>query len=121
MSRRRFLRRVVLVGSIVAMVGVLGVALAWLTLPWIAGDRGTPGSASWCLSPGQQPIVIDEVMFDPEVPASERNSEWFEVTNLGTVPVDLAGWTIVGGDMKTHTIAALTVAPGRPQRVGGQR
>ena len=91
------------------------------TLPWIAGDRGTPGSASWCLSPGQQPIVIDEVMFDPEVPASERNSEWFEVTNLGTVPVDLAGWTIVGGDMKTHTIAALTVAPGRPQRVGGQR
>jgi Lamin Tail Domain len=82
------------------------------TLPWMAGDRGTPGAASWCLAPGQQPIVIDEVMFDPETPASERNSEWFEVTNLGTAPVDMAGWTIVGGDLKTHTITALTVAPG---------
>ncbi|HEX3090411.1 MAG TPA: lamin tail domain-containing protein, partial [Ilumatobacteraceae bacterium] len=82
------------------------------TLPWIAGDLGTPGAPSWCLAPGQQPIVIDEVMFDPEGPASERNSEWFEVTNLGTDPVDMAGWTIVGGDMKTHTITSLTVAPG---------
>ena len=51
-------------------------------------------------------------MFDPEIPSSERNSEWFEITNLGTVPVDLAGWTIVGGDLKTHTITSLTVAPG---------
>ena len=82
------------------------------TLPWLAGDRGSPGSASWCLSTGQQPIVIDEVMFDPEIPASERNSEWFEVTNLGADPVDMSGWTIVGGDMKTHTITSLTVAPG---------
>ena len=33
--------------------------------------------------PGQQPIVITEVMFDPETPDSERNSEWFEIANLG--------------------------------------
>ena len=82
------------------------------TLPWAAGDHGTPGSASWCMTPGQQPIVITEVMFDPEVPSIERNGEWFEVANLGTTPVDMSGWTIVGGDLKSHTITALTVAGG---------
>ncbi|MBK5332632.1 MAG: lamin tail domain-containing protein [Ilumatobacteraceae bacterium] len=82
------------------------------TLPWAAGDRGTPGTASWCLTPGQQPIVITEVMFDPEAPATERNGEWFEVTNLGTTSVDMSGWTIVGGDLKTHTITSLIVAAG---------
>ncbi len=90
----------------------IGANWCMSTLPWSAGDRGTPGSASWCLTPGQQPIAITEVMFDPEIPSSERNSEWFEITNLGTVPIDLTGWTIVGGDLKTHTITSLTVAPG---------
>ena len=51
-------------------------------------------------------------MFDPEVPKSERNSEWFEVANLGEQPVDLSGWTITGGDYLTHTISTLVVAPG---------
>jgi len=83
------------------------------TIPWAAGDRGTPGSASWCASADQQPIVISEIMFDPEAPSSERNAEWFEVDNLGQTAVDMAGWTIVGGDLKTHTITSLVVAPGQ--------
>ncbi len=82
------------------------------TVPWAAGDRGSPGAASWCLAPDQQPIVITEVMFDPEASSTERNGEWFEVANLGTAPVDMSGWTIVGGDLKTHVITGLTVAGG---------
>ena len=51
-------------------------------------------------------------MFDPELPKSERSSEWFEIANLGTQKVDLSGWTITGGDYLTHTISSLVVAPG---------
>jgi hypothetical protein len=82
------------------------------TTSWAVGDKGTPGLPTWCVRPGQQPIVITEIMFDPELPASERNSEWFEVANLGEQAVDLSGWTITGGDYLTHTISSLVVAPG---------
>src|SRR5262249_5031780 len=46
-------------------------------------------------------------------PASERNAEWFEVENLGPASVNMAGWTIVGGDLKTHVITDLVVASGQ--------
>ena len=41
-----------------------------------------------CATADQQPIVITEVMFDPQAPSSERNAEWFEVENVGQVAVD---------------------------------
>ena len=90
------------------------VASAWCTATsaWAAGDRGTPGAASWCLPAGTNPIVVTEIMFDPETPTSERASEWFEVANLGTAPVDMTGWTITAGDYKVHTITGLVVQPG---------
>ncbi|HEY4607844.1 MAG TPA: lamin tail domain-containing protein, partial [Ilumatobacteraceae bacterium] len=90
----------------------IGSSWCTSTIPWAAGDRGTPGSASLCATPDQQPIVITEVMFDPEAPSGERNAEWFEVENAGPVAVDMTGWTIVGGDLKTNTITSLAVAPG---------
>jgi hypothetical protein len=83
------------------------------TTAWAVGDRGTPGLPTWCVRPGKAAIVITEVMFDPEQPASERNSEWFEIANLGEEPVELGGWTITGGDYLTHTITSLTVGAGQ--------
>ena len=82
------------------------------TTSWAVGDKGTPGLPTWCSPTGQQPIVITEIMFDPELPKSERKSEWFEIANLGEQTVDLSGWTIIGGDYLTHTISSLVVAPG---------
>jgi hypothetical protein len=82
------------------------------TLPWAAGDLGTPGAATWC---GPRPgtmVVVTEVMFDPETPSSERASEWFEIANVGTEPIDLAGWKVATATGTSHTISALTVAPG---------
>ena len=90
----------------------LGENWCTATTSWAVGDKGTPGLPTWCSRAGQQPIVITEIMFDPELPKSERNSEWFEIANLGEQPVDLSGWTIIGGDYLTHTISSLVVAPG---------
>lgn len=89
-------------------------ASSWCTATssWALGDRGTPQAPSWCTAAGTNPIVVTEVMFDPETPASERASEWFEIANLGTAAVDLTGWTITAGDYKVHTIAGLVVQPG---------
>ncbi|HZI45654.1 MAG TPA: lamin tail domain-containing protein [Ilumatobacter sp.] len=89
-----------------------GAAWCTATSSWAAGDRGTPHAASWCVAPGTSPIVVTEVMFDPETPRSERASEWFEVANLGTDAIDMSGWTITAGDYKVHTIGSLVVAPG---------
>ncbi len=77
-----------------------------------SATRAPPASPRGAHAAGQQPIVITEIMFDPEVPKSERSSEWFEIANLGEQPVDLSGWTITGGDYLTHTISTLVVAPG---------
>jgi hypothetical protein len=90
----------------------LGENWCTATTSWAVGDKGTPGHPTWCSRAGQQPIVITEIMFDPEIPKSERNSEWFEIANLGEQQVDLSGWTITGGDYLTHTISSLVVAPG---------
>ena len=90
----------------------LGENWCTATTSWTVGDKGTPGLPTWCSPAGQQPIVITEIMFDPELPKSERNSEWFEIANLGEQAVDLSGWTITGGDYLTHTISSLVVAPG---------
>ncbi len=56
------------------------------TIPWSVGDSGTPGSASWCLASDQQPIVITEVMFDPDSPnfvALGHNSLGAELVSVG--------------------------------------
>jgi hypothetical protein len=46
----------------------LGSAWCTATSSWATGDRGTPHAASWCVPPGTNPIVVTEVMFDPETP-----------------------------------------------------
>ncbi len=83
------------------------------TTSWATGDRGTPDAATWCQAPGQHPLVVTEIMFDPEVPASERASEWIEISNLGEAPVDVSGWTLTAGDFKTHTIGKFVIEPGQ--------
>ena len=99
----------------------LGENWCTATTAWAVGDQGTPGLPTWCSQPGVQPIVITEIMFDPEAAKSERNSEWFELANLGEQTVDLSGWTIIGGDYLTHTISSLVVAPGESAVLAANR
>src|SRR5262245_57511653 len=62
------------------------------------------------------PIVINEVMADPNKAAGGASfGEWFEVTNTGTTPVDMQGWTIssTGNGQQDHVIGqSLVVPPG---------
>ena len=89
-----------------------GSAWCTSTTPWAYGDLGTPGAPTRCAAIGENPIVVTEVMFDPQTPRRERSAEWFEIVNLGGEPVDLAGWTVTAGDWKVHTIDSLVVEPG---------
>lgn len=59
--------------------------------------------ATWAAAPGD--IVINEVMQNPAA-VSDAAGEWFEVWNATAAPMNLDGWTIVGGASETHTISA---------------
>jgi len=66
--------------------------------------------------PDASPLVINEVMANPNVVLDEVG-EWFELTNTGSAPIDLNGWTIVSGNSTTgseqHTISrSVVVMPG---------
>ena len=66
-------------------------------------------------------IVITEIMKDPTAVA-DSVGEWFEVRNLTSQPVDLAGWTLTDGASNTHTIpvaAGSAVIPARSYFVFG--
>ena len=41
-------------------------------------------------------IVINEIMYDP--PGDDNNSEWVELYNAGSGPVDLTGWSLADND-----------------------
>lgn len=53
--------------------------------------------------PTANPIVINEIVRNAGQP--QNDGEWFEVHNVGNVPVDINGWTIIGGGGEVHTIA----------------
>jgi hypothetical protein len=57
-----------------------------------------------CTTPGVGDLVINEIMYDPEVVA-DLNGEWFEVINTTGAAVELLGCSIVSGPT-THVIAS---------------
>jgi Lamin Tail Domain len=67
-------------------------------------------------------IVINEIMYDPDVP-NDVDGEWFELYNRGTTDtVNLAGWTFKDpvSPAQTFTVNAnLLIGPGQ-YRVLGQ-
>ncbi|MEO0652451.1 MAG: lamin tail domain-containing protein, partial [Planctomycetota bacterium] len=61
-------------------------------------DRGTPGADNaLCANPAPPPgtggVLVTEVLANPSA-VSDFFGEYFEVTNLGPGPVDLAGWQV---------------------------
>lgn len=80
--------------------------------------------------PRDGPVRISAILVDPTgVPDSV--GEWLEVANLGTRPVDLAGWTLASARDRPHRISRRVVVPagnrvalarnGDPARNGGVR
>lgn len=83
------------------------------TAQYGAGDLGSPGEPNDCTAPAS--LKITEIMQNPNA-VSDSVGEWFEVTNLGSGPVDLAGWTIRDDDVDRHVITA-SVPLGAGERV----
>lgn len=50
-------------------------------------------------------VVINEVMQNPAAVA-DASGEWFELHNATTSPINIDGWTIIGGATESHTISA---------------
>jgi len=53
----------------------------------------TKGATNDCPAPGIHEIRVNEVLSD-----SETLEDYVELTNIGTIPVDINGWTAVDGD-----------------------
>nr|WP_227467117.1 lamin tail domain-containing protein [Nocardioides lijunqiniae] len=78
---------------------------------FVTTTAATPGAANACpLPPGAADIKINEASSDP--------TDWIELTNVGTAPVDVSGWLLsddAGTTDPTHLQAiasGTTLAPG---------
>ncbi|MFC4137121.1 MULTISPECIES: lamin tail domain-containing protein [unclassified Microbacterium] len=71
--------------------------------------RVTPGAANDCVLPD---IAVNEVESNGDA------TDWVEITNIGSTPVDLSGWTLMDSDPAGHAsdvtpvAAETTLAPG---------
>jgi len=95
-------------------------ASAALAQSWAASGGGAPSSPFAASSGGASGLVITEVMKDP-TQVSDNAGEWFEVRNLGSVSIDVSGWTIRDAGSNVHVIPATTplVIPARSYFVFG--
>lgn len=78
-----------------------------LAQSWAASGGGAPSSPFAASSSGASGLVITEVMKDP-TQVSDNAGEWFEVRNLGSVSIDVSGWTIRDAGSNVHVIPAAT-------------
>ena len=85
-----------------------------------AGDAGSPGlSNPPCPAPpeplGDPPVagevIVTEVMQNPAA-VGDSAGEWFELTNLAAIDLDLTGCTIGGTNDSDHIIQSLGIAAG---------
>ena len=56
---------------------------------------GTPGAP-----PVYLPVLISELLYDPEEPGPDAHAEWVELHNPGTSPVELGGWILEDGSAR---------------------
>jgi DNA/RNA endonuclease G (NUC1) len=96
---------------------VSGATWEAATVPFGAGDLGTPGAVNGPLKacpppppPLPRDVRINEVMADPSAVADSAG-EWFEVWNPGDAPIDLKGWKIVSKNDPEHVIGTSLVVP----------
>jgi len=70
----------------------------------------TPGAANSCVMPD---VVINEIESDGDA------TDWVEVVNTGSTPVDLSGWTVMDGDPVGHAAEATPLPTGTIIEPGG--
>ncbi|MDR6865910.1 hypothetical protein J2Y69_000495 [Microbacterium resistens] len=77
--------------------------------PWGLA-RTTPGAANDCVPPT---VAINEVESNGDA------TDWVEIVNTGTEPVDLSGWTLLDNDPIGHAKDVTPVAAGTVLAPGG--
>ncbi|MFF2272249.1 lamin tail domain-containing protein [Agromyces sp. NPDC058136] len=82
-------------------------AASYARCPDTTGDfalaRVTPGAANECVLPA---VAINEVESNGDA------TDWVEVVNTGTAPIDLSGWTLMDSDPTGHAADVTPVAAG---------
>ena len=76
----------------------------------LAPEGGAPATAPSVTKAAAGDVLLTEVMYDTLTP--EPVSEWFELHSTVASERSLSGFTIKDGAGRTHTIGALTIAPG---------
>lgn len=72
--------------------------------------HATPGTANACVRP---PVAINEIESNGDT------TDWVEVTNTGTSPVDLSGWSVMDGDPTGHASETTPLPAGSILQPGG--
>ncbi|WP_431806859.1 lamin tail domain-containing protein [Microbacterium paraoxydans] len=70
----------------------------------------TPGAANACVRPS---VAINEIESNGDA------TDWVEVTNTGTAPVDLSGWTVIDSDPTGHASETTPLPSGTVLQPGG--
>lgn len=65
--------------------------------------NATPGAANSCIMPD---VAINEIESNGDT------TDWIEVVNLGTTPVDITGWTVMDNDPNGHAAETFPLAAG---------
>jgi beta-lactamase superfamily II metal-dependent hydrolase len=99
-------RRPRTLGAFVAVSLGLGCSGALIDQPSIA----PPSAANLTIVPGAQPLVINELMADPNA-ATDANGEWFELYNTTAAAINIQGYTIASANDAGFTIASSVSVP----------
>lgn len=72
--------------------------------------HATPGAANSCVMPD---VVINEIESNGDA------TDWVEVVNTGSTPVDLSGWTVMDNDPTGHASETTPLPAGTSLQPGG--
>ena len=86
-----------------------GTSWCYSTTVMPGGDLGSPGRPNVC-EESDMAIVVSEIMQNPNG-SSDRRGEWFEVSNVGNVGVDLVGFVVKDDDHDRFSIDSSLVVP----------
>ncbi|HJZ35458.1 MAG TPA: lamin tail domain-containing protein [Solirubrobacterales bacterium] len=104
-------------GNYQAPVAITALSVDGVNGAFVAHDQiGSPGATSTPVPPALPDIKITEVDPTGSTPGDGYETDWFELTNMGTEPVDLTSWKMDDSSDAFATAVALegipTVEPG---------
>ena len=78
----------------------------------LAGNTIKNGTANFSFyTPQQSDVVIDEIMADPTPQVGLPNSEWVELRNTSSFPINLAGWKLADAGGLSGAMPAFILQP----------